>query len=149
MAVRSIFNLWNYQMLNKEPRAFLILLLALVLTSCERTGKKVSEQAIHIEQVRIGQTVFQENCQSCHKMNRRDESMFLEIFDRLPQPSDSYFAKFVRDSKKLKKSGDEYARYLDIHYGSDYEHTFSELTEEEIYDMIQYIKSRCPSAEKQ
>ena len=74
-----------------------------------------------------------------------DESRFGEIFERLPEPSESYFAKYIQNSKKLKSDGDAYARHLDIVFASDYEHLFSELTELEIQELIIFIKTSSPN----
>jgi mono/diheme cytochrome c family protein len=118
-------------------------LLIIIIICCRQNESKVESGQSNDElQITLGQKVFQEHCQSCHRMGRIDESMFAEVFKRLPEPSESYFMKFIRDSKELKRSEDGYARDLDAEFASDYEHRFSDLTDEDIKQIITFIKSK-------
>jgi hypothetical protein len=113
----------------------------LIFYSCEQKEKrKIETTSKDKVSLAKGKELFYQHCFSCHRMAENDGSMFRQIFDRLPEPGDVYFAKFIKGSKALKASGDEYARHLDLEFPSEYEHSFSNLTEREIKELIEFIR---------
>lgn len=119
-----------------------VIVLLLAALSCRPKEKNRTEETrMGNEQFAAGRGLFEQHCFSCHRMASKDESMFRDIFSRLPDPSESYFKRFIYDSKALKASGDAYARNLDRNFTSDYEHQFAELTEGEMQQLIDFIKS--------
>jgi len=96
----------------------------------------------YLETYESGKHIFKQHCEYCHGTPQaRDVQIFDHVFDRMPQPSEDFFARFVQDSKKLKLVGDKYALSLDSKFDSNYEHNFKDsLTRNDIKDLILYIK---------
>jgi hypothetical protein len=92
----------------------------------------------------IGKTLFTKHCSSCHYPPDQfawDAYTFDHLFERLPEPADEYFIKYIQNSKGLKASGDAYARKLDLMYDTDYEHNFKDsISEKDMTSLIYYIK---------
>ncbi len=91
-----------------------------------------------------GKQLMKNHCRQCHAARRQGvkdgDWAFVNIFDRLPQPSEEYFKKFISDSRKLRGEGDPYAIHID-YPDVDYEHEFGKvLSEDDIASMIIYIK---------
>ncbi|MES1181834.1 MAG: hypothetical protein ABUL44_03475 [Flavobacterium sp.] len=61
------------------------------------------------------------------------------IFERLP--NEEFFKVFIQNSDSLKKVGDGYARHLDHDNDVDYEHSFKDLSNQDIADLTEYIKA--------
>jgi mono/diheme cytochrome c family protein len=92
-----------------------------------------------------GKELFKNHCRLCHAppdINPESGLGLRYVFDRLPNPADEYFKNFVRDSYKLKKEGDPYAKKLDAENNNDYEHNFKDsISDKDILDIFAYIKN--------
>jgi len=92
-----------------------------------------------------GKALFKIHCRLCHAppdQNPCNRPGLRFVFDRLPNPADEYFKNFVRDSYKLKKEGDPYAKKLDAESHNDYEHNFKDsISDKYIMDIFAYIKN--------
>jgi cytochrome c2 len=91
-----------------------------------------------------GKSVFGKNCSTCHfapERNIVDPPIFDNLFQRLPHPGEDYFVKYLKDSKALKTSGDEYALKVDEVWHQDYEHHFKDsLSTNDFEALLTYIK---------
>lgn len=107
------------------------------------TGERKSLDPVKVSQYRAGQKVFRRLCNSCHyapELHKLDQHDFPNLFETLPAPSESYFERFVSDSKALKDSGDKYALDLAKVYPSKFEHRFRDsMTKGDIRCLIIYI----------
>lgn len=133
----------------------LISFFVLTLSSCGLGPEKSNEKGLYAvdsskvsDFVRLtthGKVLFKQHCLNCHTTPDNDakcSQIFDRIFERLPNPSELYFAKYIQDSKAVKLSGDSYAKKIDSNYNSPYEHYFVDsLTNEDIRDLIIFIKS--------
>jgi hypothetical protein len=91
-----------------------------------------------------GKLLFSRFCNACHvapESHKLDQYLFDHLFERLPTPPEEYFIKYLCDSKKLKQSGNEYAKQVDAVWDNDYEHRFKDsLSNKDFSDLITYIK---------
>jgi hypothetical protein len=103
---------------------------------------KIKKPAFNYSQ---GKLVFSRFCTGCHTAPERhatDQYTFDKLFDRLPQPSEDYFIKFIQDTKALKTSGDKYALEISKTWSSDYNHNFKDsLSKQDFFNLIAYIKA--------
>lgn len=136
-------------------RPIFLLICIWILGACRNSSDKTSDKTAESEdtlkdQVIIsratkGKNVFAQYCTTCHispDQHAKDAFFFNHIFDRYPQPGESYFIKYVQDSQLLKQSGDPYAKSLDNIYNSSYEHCFMDsLTDQDFQNLNVFIKS--------
>jgi hypothetical protein len=91
-----------------------------------------------------GKMIFHRSCETCHlspELHATDQVFFNNLFKKLPKPSESYFMKFIQNSRMLKSSGDKYAQDIDRQTDSDFEHVFKDsLSLKDINNLIAYLK---------
>jgi len=91
-----------------------------------------------------GKMIFRRSCETCHlspELHATDQVFFDNLFEKLPKPSESYFMKFIQNSRLLKSSGDKYAQDIDRQTDSDFEHVFKDsLSLKDINNLIAYLK---------
>lgn len=66
-----------------------------------------------------GKQLFKEHCEACHwdfRIRHIDGPTLDGVFERLPEPADDYFIKFVSDMYALIAAGDKYATNLANEY---------------------------------
>ena len=82
--------------------------------------------------------------------NRIDgPNIFIRLFERLPDPAEGYFKKFVMDGKSLKQSGDLYLRQLEEAYQVSCIHDYSsKLTSTQLEEILLYLKVSNKESEK-
>ena len=144
-----------YFLMSLFPRAIRLVILlhplfvVMSVVSCEN----MDQNSLYASNARVkelagqyyqGQNIFKQNCMDCHALPGKvstDQFIFNNLFDRLPQPSEEYFAKYIEDSKQLKVSGNKYALDIAKAWHSAYEHNFkSNLSQKDIDNLIVYIK---------
>ena len=91
-----------------------------------------------------GKFHFNRLCNNCHiapETKKHDQYSFVNLFERLPDPGEEFFIKYITNSKSLKVSGDEYAVKLDHLYDSPFEHLFRDsLTKSQMASLVNYLK---------
>ena len=96
------------------------------------------------DKYRQGNETFQMKCAACHNAPEKhftDDYVFNNLFNRLPKPSEDYFIRFIKNSKVLKASGDDYALRLAELWNSNYDHAFQDsFSDQELDNLIFYIK---------
>lgn len=92
-----------------------------------------------------GKVVFMHYCPACHTAPDKhsyDNITFDDLFQRLPRPSEEYFARFLTDQHSLKSSGDKYFKALEQRFNYvSIEHRFKDsLKPSDLYNLIVYFK---------
>ena len=97
-----------------------------------------------------GKAIFKANCSVCHYVDK-DQTLtgpgLKGLFDRIPaKPTkEEWLHKWIKNATKVKQSGDPYATALDAKFPSGTMNEFEFLSDDEINDVIAYIKA--PPAE--
>lgn len=90
-----------------------------------------------------GKSLLKEHCAACHGTDgRRPEPDFLftNLFERLPEPSQEYFLRFVRNSDELLKEKDLYYLKLDSLFSISIQHQYKDkLTDKELKAIMAYL----------
>ena len=122
---------------------FLLIFLLFALLGCRsgqskkysiESNSEFAKDSSFLTQIMLdyksGEKNFKKNCNACHRApnsNNTDILNFSTLFERLPPPPEQYFLKFVKDSKLLKLSGDNYANQLEkFSWNNGYEHSFKD-----------------------
>lgn len=91
-----------------------------------------------------GKQLFSRYCNTCHlapEINKTDQYLFDNLFERLPAPAEDYFFSYISDSKALKESGNVYTKQVDDVWNNAFEHQFKDsLSKYDFYHLITYIK---------
>lgn len=85
-----------------------------------------------------GEKIFNANCKACHRINQKLVGPALAgIFDR----QDSIWViNFIRNSSKVIESGDPYAVALFEEYNRTVMTAFPSLTDQELRDLLEFLK---------
>lgn len=93
--------------------------------------------------IATGKSLLKEHCAACHGTDgHRPEPDFLftNLFERLPEPSQEYFLRFVRNSDELLKEKDPYYMKLDSLFSISIQHQYKDkLTEKELKAIMAYL----------
>jgi cytochrome c2 len=85
-----------------------------------------------------GKTLFQTKCQRCHLLDRKMTGPGLaHVRDRWPDTTALY--AWINNSQSVIASGNKYANELFKSYSNAIMPAFPELTEEDVYCILQYI----------
>ena len=85
-----------------------------------------------------GQALFREKCISCHSFSKPDAAKFIVGFEKRA-PSKKLLYEFIRNSGEVIKSGEPY--YSNLYKEYDVLMiSFPELTNQQISDLIEYMK---------
>jgi hypothetical protein len=91
----------------KLTSVIICIILILLVASCTQHSEKSSHVTAETQQLAArfyeGEHTFKEYCISCHfppDRNAKDKYLFDNIFDRLPSPSEVYFAKYIKIAKQ-------------------------------------------------
>lgn len=136
--------------------SFFLSFLVVCLINCSsgenhiRSTEEIKSKADTIEFKRValsyseGKQLFSRFCNTCHVAPEEhvlDQYLFVNLFERLPSPSEDYFVSYISDSKSLKASGNKYAKQVDEVWNQDYEHKFKDsLSTKDFSSLINYIK---------
>ena len=105
-----------------------------------------------LEHYENGKKLFRTNCAACHSMPHviiDGPNIFIKLFQRLPDPPESYFRKFVMDGKSLKQSGDSYLRRLEEMYQINCTHdNHDKLTPTELEEILLFLQVANKANEK-
>ena len=90
-----------------------------------------------------GKLVYRQHCAPCHSLPHKHidgPSLFNNLFERLPNPSQQYFMNFIKDSKILENSGDKYFLGIQKKYSVNIDHLYkNKLSDKDIQNIILYI----------
>src|SRR5690349_6192678 len=79
---------------------------------------------------RKGKLIFAKYCNACHyaphSQVTAEPPIFDNLFERMPEPPEEYFIKYLQDSKALKDGGDKFALQEGQLFENGYEHHFKD-----------------------
>lgn len=121
---------------------FLTFVLVFSITAITAQAQEIPTEPAAIQ---AGAAVFNSNCKTCHKVNQKLVGPALAgIEDRAP--SIDWILKFVKNSAAVIASGDDYANKLYNEYNKTQMTAFSSLKDEEILNVLAYIKDEAGKA---
>ena len=116
---------------------FLSVIILLSVLSFARQAQGIPEDAASIT---AGQTLFNGNCKSCHKIHTESVGPALAgVYDRAP--SVEWIVGWVHNSAKVVASGDAYGVAIFEKYKKSQMTAFTTLTNEQILSILAYIKA--------
>lgn len=116
---------------------FLSVVILLSLSSFASQAQDIPEDAASIT---AGQTLFNGNCKSCHKIHQQSVGPALaNVYDRAP--SVDWIKGWVRNSAKVVASGDEYGNKIFTEFKKSQMTAFTNFSDEQILHILAYIKS--------
>lgn len=135
-------------------RIFLFATVILIMASCKQKAGDEKPPYVtpfvdstyarqKVQEFIKGQILFSKNCTGCHfppEKHACDQHAFANLFEKLPVPSEEYFAKYIREGLALRKSGDKYSNELYVKYNRMFDHAFNELSQNDIDQLIVYIR---------
>ena len=137
----------------KSAKSILFYIQLFVIVACcgclnysdkDPVNASTPNQPQGLERYEDGENLFRRNCAACHGTPHKiidGPNIFDRLFDRLPNPQENYFKKFVMDGKSLRQSGDTYQRHLQEVYRVGSMHNFrNKLTEIELEEILVYLK---------
>lgn len=93
--------------------------------------------------IATGKSLLKEHCAACHGTDgHRPEPDFLftNLFERLPEPSQEYFLRFVRNSDDLLNEKDPYYMKIDSLFTISIKHQYKDkLTDKELKAIMAYV----------
>ena len=92
----------------------------------------------NLPQIVEGKKLFKENCLACHKIHATDQFWFHNIVDNSYDKKDLY--GWIRNSDSVILSGNKYYTAVFNENNKTQMRSFPNLTDEEIDDIIDYIK---------
>lgn len=132
------------------------IILGIFLLSCETEmndkSKYVSvnkntlntDSAAYSLNYQQGEILYATNCKQCHPVPGSKiicSDLMDRLFERLPQPSDSYFVKYVGNNRALRSQNDPYAIAIHQQFETGYDHYFQDsLSNQDFSDLILYLK---------
>lgn len=116
---------------------FLSVVILLSLLSFASRAQDIPEDAASIT---AGQTLFNGNCKSCHKIHTESVGPALAaVYDRAP--SIDWIVGWVQNSSKVVASGDEYGLAIFEKYKKSKMTDFTTLKNDQILNILAYIKA--------
>ena len=91
------------------------------------------------ESVKNGETLFKNNCYSCHRVKEKWTGPALAGY-QTRVPSIEWTIAWVKNSAKLIASGDEYANKIYNEYNKSQMTAFTNLKDDEILDILAYVE---------
>lgn len=138
---------------HQSATIFLIFILTISIVACKDYSDSAANATMTTEREKVkeiggfykqGKYLFNENCHSCHRNpdgSERHEMVFEGLFDRMPEPADDYFIKYVSDSKALESAGDKYALALKENWGGIGKHDFKDkFSKDDFKALILYMR---------
>src|SRR6267378_2212707 len=125
--------------MKKRIQIFPIVLLLYLISCSSRTTIDTGSIATDSLTIAKGQASFTKNCSSCHKFNQEASGPPLEGLTT--SISVDWIKKFIEDPKSVIESGDERAQRLIVKY-NELMPPFSQLSDEEINDIIAYLHTQ-------
>jgi mono/diheme cytochrome c family protein len=123
----------RYENILVSKVASLIVAILLFLGSTSYTKAQTPEEN--------GEKLFKQNCTSCHALNKKVVGPALAgVADRVPQPSEEWLIKWIKNSTALIKAGDSYAVKIFNEYNKSVMPSQA-LTDAEVKDVLAYIKN--------
>lgn len=87
-----------------------------------------------------GETLFNTNCKSCHRVKQKLVGPALAGADKRA-PSIEWIIKWVRNPAKMIASGDEYANKIYNEYNKSQMTAFTSFTDQQILNILAYVKA--------
>lgn len=107
-------------------------------TAVEKPPVITQDDLKDLPQIVEGENLFKENCLACHKIYAKDGSNFQDIVNGDYDKKDLY--GWIRNSDSVIESGNKYYNAVFNEYNKVQMTSFPNLTDEEIDDIIDYIK---------
>lgn len=115
----------------------LFLIVVFALLNFTSYAQEISKEPAAIQ---AGQSVFNANCKTCHRVHQKLVGPALaNVYDRAP--SIDWIKSFIRNSAGVIASGDAYAVKIYNDNNKTQMTAFSSLKDEEIMNVLAYIKS--------
>lgn len=115
----------------------LLLVLVFAILSITGQAQEISSDPAAIS---AGKALFNSNCKSCHKVQSKVVGPALAgVYDRAP--SIDWIISFIHNPSKVIASGDPYATQLYEQYKPTMMTAFSNLKDEDIMNILAYIKA--------
>lgn len=90
--------------------------------------------------ITAGQTLFNANCKSCHKVHAESVGPALaNVYERVP--SIDWLKQWIRNSSKVVASGDPYAVQIYEKYKKSQMTAFTSFSDDQIMSILAYIKA--------
>jgi len=88
-----------------------------------------------------GSKIFKQNCAMCHRLdNQRLTGPGLAgVADRVPQPTNAWLFKYIKNNLQVKKSGDKYAQKLSNDGGGIMTVFDGTISDEDIKALVNYL----------
>ncbi|QSE97115.1 c-type cytochrome [Fulvivirga lutea] len=120
-------------------RVLILLTLSLPLLFIGSSSYGQDEIPTEPERISEGQSLFNGNCKTCHKVHEKLVGPALkDVYDRAP--SIDWIVNFVQNSSKVIASGDEYANALYEEYNKTQMTAFPSFSRDQILSILAYIK---------
>ncbi|MEQ8925289.1 MAG: c-type cytochrome [Fulvivirga sp.] len=120
-------------------RVLILLTLSLPLLFIGSSSYGQDEIPTEPERISEGQSLFNGNCKTCHKVHEKLVGPALkDVYDRAP--SIDWIVNFVQNSSKVIASGDEYANALYEEYNKTQMTAFPSFSRDQIMSILAYIK---------
>ncbi|HEX9651710.1 MAG TPA: c-type cytochrome [Cyclobacteriaceae bacterium] len=117
----------------------IFLFFCIGIASIAQEADSVAAASDDTEMIAKGQTLFQQNCAQCHRVQAKLIGPALAgINDRREL---SWIINFVKNSQKVITSGDEYANNLFNEYNKVEMPAFDFFTDEDITSIISYVQT--------
>jgi cytochrome c len=104
----------------------------------EKPSVITQDELKNLPQIVEGKNLFKENCIACHRIHATDQYWFHNIVDNSYDKKDLY--AWIRNSDSVIKSGNKYYTAVFNENNKVQMKSFPNLTDEEIDDIIDYIK---------
>ena len=116
---------------------FLSVVTLFFLISFTGQSQSIPEDAASIS---AGQTLFNGNCKSCHKVHQQSVGPALKnVYERAP--SIDWIKGWIRNSAKVVASGDEYGVKIFEEYKKSQMTAFTNFSDEQIMNILAYIQA--------
>jgi mono/diheme cytochrome c family protein len=94
-----------------------------------------------------GEKLFKQNCAVCHSLGKNKiTGPGLEgVATRVPQPSDAWLAKWIKNNVAVTASGDAYAKKLVADNNGAQMTVFTDLSDADVKAIIDYVKKGPPA----
>lgn len=95
-----------------------------------------------------GEKLFKANCASCHNMEKDlTGPALIGVGERVPQPSEEWLYKWIKNNAALRQSGDAYANKIYKEWNEASMTLFAWMSDEQLSDVITYITEYAPKEE--
>lgn len=129
---------------------FALAWIAFIFSNCNNTG--TPDTVSYVDSVPIkgaqayerGKVIYSKFCAACHgnwQSHIEGPNIFDMLFDRLPNPPNDYFRKFIKDTDALVASGDAYYQILQEKFQISIRHVYKDkINNSDLDDLLVYMQ---------